>query len=69
MLFRKRVPRCCAHCAHAGKINEHEMICRKKGVVAAADQCHSFRYDPLKRIPARPKPQNFDRFKDQDFTL
>lgn len=69
MLFRKKMTRYCAYCIHAGKINEHEMICRKKGVVAAADQCRSFRYDPLKRIPARPKPQTFEKFKEQDFTL
>ena len=45
------------------------MICRRKGIVAAADQCRRFRYDPLKRVPARPKPQTFDRFHAGDFQL
>ena len=69
MLFRKKLPRHCAYCIHAGKMSDHEMICRKKGVVAAADQCRRFRYDPLKRIPVRPKPQRFDKLTQQDFTL
>ena len=69
MLFRKQVHHCCAHCVHAGRISEHEMVCRKRGIVAAADQCRSFRYDPLKRVPSRPKPQSFEKYREQDFTL
>lgn len=69
MLFRKKVPHCCAYCVHAGHIDDHQMICRRKGIVAAADQCRRFRYDPLKRVPARPKPQTFDRFHAGDFQL
>lgn len=69
MLFRKKMPRYCVYCVHAGKLSEHEMICRKKGVVAAADQCRRFQYDPLKRVPARPQPPRFDKFTSQDFTL
>lgn len=69
MLFRRKQPRCCAWCAHAGRIDDHQMICRRKGVVAAADQCRQFRYDPLKRVPARPKPQSFDKFREGDFQL
>ena len=69
MLFRKKLPHYCAYCVHAGRIDEHQMICQKKGVVAAADQCRRFRYDPLKRVPVRPKPQRFNRFREQDFQL
>ena len=34
---------------------EH-MICQKYGVVPVEHHCRKFRYDPLKRVPARPKP-------------
>ena len=69
MLFRKRVSHYCSYCIHAAKINDDEMICEKKGIVPAANQCSRFRYDPLKRVPARKKPQNFDRFQKEDFAL
>ena len=69
MVFRKKVPRYCAYCVHAGRIDEHQMVCRRKGIVAAADQCRHFRYDPLKRVPSRPKPQSFEKFRNQDFQL
>ena len=69
MLFRKKIKRCCAYCAHASKISDDEMVCQKKGIVSSYDQCRRFRYDPLKRIPSRPKPQVFDQFQEQDFVL
>ena len=55
MLFRKKIERYCAYCAFAGKISEDQMICQKCGVVPASHQCRRFRYDPLKRVPPRPK--------------
>ena len=69
MLFRKRMNRYCFYCVHAAKINEDEMVCEKKGIVPAANQCRHFRYDPLKRIPARKKPQSFGKFQESDFAL
>jgi len=69
MLFRKKIERRCAYCANAGKLSGEEMICRRHGIVAAADQCGHFRYDPLKRVPARPKPPAFRKYKDSDFSL
>lgn len=69
MLFRKKIARYCYYCKFAGKISDDEMICSKKGITPAVFQCRHFRYDPLKRIPARKKPQTFEKFNIQDFKL
>jgi len=69
MLFRKKVEHRCAYCANAGRISEEQMICRRKGIVASADRCGHFRYDPLKRVPSRPKPPAFRKYDDADFSL
>ena len=69
MLFRKKMERYCAHCIYGGKIDDDTMICKKCGIVPAAHHCRRFRYDPLKRVPPQQAPQNFDKFKDADFSL
>ena len=69
MVFRKKISHYCAYCAHAGRIDEHQLICSKKGIVAAADQCFRFRYDPLKRVPPRPVKLNTDQLREEDFSL
>ncbi len=69
MLFRKKIDRYCAHCAFAGKVNEEQMICQKCGIVPAGHHCRRFRYDPLKRVPAKPKAQDFSQYNDKDFSL
>ena len=69
MLFRKKIERYCAYCSFAGKIDEETMICQKCGVVPAMHQCRRFRYDPLKRVPPKAKPEDFSRFDKKDFSL
>lgn len=69
MLFRKNIERACSYCAHGGKVDEDTVLCRKKGFVAACSGCRRFRYDPLKRIPRRQRPQDFSRYDDREFTL
>jgi len=47
----------CALCEHAVPlITEDEVLCRKRGVVAADYCCKKFRYDLLKRKPSRRLP-------------
>jgi len=69
MLFRKKIQRLCAHCAFGGKIDDDTVICQKCGVVPAEHQCRRFRYDPLKRVPPQPMPQNFEKYNESDFSL
>lgn len=69
MLFRKKIQRSCSYCARGGKVDESTVLCVKKGFVEACSSCRHFQYDPLRRVPARPKPQNFERFSDEEFKL
>ena len=55
MLFRRKIERACAYCARAVKIDEDTMACRRKGLVPADGSCHRFKYDPIKRVPERPR--------------
>ncbi len=69
MLFRKKIEPHCAYCARAGKVDEEQMICPKKGLVPAGESCRRFRYDPFKRVPPRPKPRDLEAFRPEDFQL
>lgn len=69
MLFSKNMEPRCAYCAHGAQMNESSILCKKKGVVSPGDQCRSFQYDPLKRVPPKPVSLDFSQFKDEDFSL
>lgn len=69
MLFRKKIDRYCTYCKFAGKINEDQVICQKYGIVPASHKCRRFRYDPLKRIPARSASLDFERYEEKDYSL
>lgn len=69
MLFRKKIDRSCSYCAHSGKVDDRTVLCSKKGFVSSCHHCRKFRYDPLKRVPARMKAQDFSKYKDEDFSL
>ena len=69
MLFRKKIDPRCAYCAKGTRLSDEEVACVKCGIVAAEHHCGAFRYDPLKRTPARRKPPEFQQFLDTDFTL
>ncbi|MGM9651387.1 MAG: hypothetical protein ACI3VX_05575 [Faecousia sp.] len=69
MLFRKHVAKFCAYCAHAGKVDDEQMLCRKYGFVSCGHKCRHFRYDPLKRTPPRLSAKDFSQFDEQDFSF
>lgn len=69
MLYRKNIKPLCAYCIRAGQVDDVKMICPKRGIVSAEGNCRRFRYDPLKRVPSRPKPKTMDEFKPEDFQL
>ena len=69
MLFQKKIEPRCAYCQRGTQLDEEKILCAKKGVVDRGGSCRAFRYDPLKRVPSRPKPQSFEKFRDQDFQL
>ena len=69
MLFRKKMPRSCLYCLHGTKLNEEEVLCVKRGVMAINAQCRKFSYDPCKRIPSRAKALDFSKYDREDYSL
>lgn len=69
MLFRKKIEKACFYCAHSAKIDEESCLCVRKGIVESCAHCRKFKYEPLKRIPARRKATDFSEFDSADFSL
>ena len=69
MLFRKDIDPRCAYCARGSRISDDKVACVKRGIVLPEDRCSAFKYDPLKRVPARMKPKDFSKMDDFDFSL
>lgn len=69
MLFRKKIERSCSYCLYGTKLEDDQILCSKKGIRSASAGCRKFKYDPCKRIPAKPKAMDFSRYEDQDYTL
>lgn len=69
MLFRKKIEPSCNYCTRSAKLNDGLILCSKKGVVPADGKCISFRYDPFKRIPPKPKALDFSKYNKEDFSL
>ena len=68
-LFRKNIEPRCAYCQKGSQINDTEVACVKKGIVAAEYHCRAFRYEPLKRVPPRPVKLAGAGLTDADFSL
>ena len=69
MLFRKEIERDCAYCVYGTPIDGDKILCIKKGVVAADKPCWKFKYDPTKRVPAKAKALDFQKYEDEDYSL
>ena len=59
MLFTKKIDPLCAYCQRGNPIAPDTILCKKRGVTRPDSACPAFRYDPLKRIPPRPKMPDF----------
>lgn len=69
MLFRKRIEKSCAYCAHSASIDDGQVLCTKRGVVPVDGKCRKFTYAPCKRIPKKPKAFDFRKYDQEDFSL
>lgn len=69
MLFRKKIKRSCAYCAHATKVSYDQLLCTKCGIVSVMYACRKFKYDPCKRVPTRAKALNFKKYDNEDYSL
>ena len=66
--FNKKLPKKCEYCIYGkGSSYSDEILCLKKGVTNANDSCKKYKYDPLKRVPKRPKLA--DNYKSEDFEI
>jgi len=68
-LFQKRIEPRCAYCTRGQMLNADEIVCPKKGIMSPGSSCHSFKYDPLKRVPPRPAKLAGAGLTDADFSL
>ncbi len=59
MKNKNDIEKYCKFCEKAVTLSDPDtMLCRKNGVVSAADSCRKFTYDPLKREPKiKPAPK------------
>lgn len=69
MLFRKKMEQSCDYCIHGTPMADGQMLCTKRGVVTGETACRRFRYDPFKRIPPKPRPLDFQKYQEEDFSL
>ena len=69
MLFRKKIERSCAYCANGARLGGGQILCAKQGLKPVDDQCRTFKYDPCKRIPPKPKAVDFSKYDNEDFSL
>ena len=69
MLFRKKIERSCAYCEYGARLDEEQVLCMKKGIVDPQGKCRKFSYDPCKRVPAKPKALDFEKYNEEDYTL
>lgn len=65
---KKDITPACKLCAH-GIISPDgdSVLCIKTGIRQLDSSCHSFKYDPLKRVPR--KPNRVGEFSEEDFQL
>ena len=68
-LFQKKIEPRCVYCTYSRTLGEDQVVCPKKGVMAAGSHCRAFRYDPLKRVPPRPVALETAELKQEDFSL
>lgn len=69
MLFRKKIDKSCLYCRYGTRLDDNMMLCAKKGIVAICGDCRKFRYDPFRRVPAKPKALDFSKYDGDDFSL
>ena len=69
MIFRKKIQKSCSYCAFGTKIGDDDVLCTKRGFVPAYKSCRKFTYDPCKRVPAKAKAIDFDKYSSEDFQL
>jgi len=68
-LFKKDMEPSCLYCANGVRVTEELIACEKWGMMDITESCRHFAYDPLKRVPARPKKVSAGNLNAEDFKL
>ncbi len=68
IIDKRKYPKKCSNCFFGRTpLDNQSVLCEKKGEVNPDGKCRHYKYDPLKRIPAKPI---FDSdFKPEDFEI
>ena len=67
-LFRKSIDPRCMYCSRGRPMGRGQVGCVYHGVVKEHHHCRRFRYDPLRRVPAKPAKLGRN-YTDKDFEL
>ena len=68
-LFQDKIDPRCVYCARGIPLEEDKVLCSKRGIVDPGGACRRFQYDPLKRVPPKPRRLDTSRLRDEDFKL
>ncbi|MFV0401337.1 MAG: hypothetical protein ACK5LX_12065 [Oscillospiraceae bacterium] len=68
-LFGNNITPACKYCEHTLRVlaKNNQVLCGKYGVVRTDHKCRHFVYDPLWRVP--PKPRAMQTFTGTEFSL
>lgn len=69
MLFRKKIEKSCGYCRYGTTLEDGLALCIKRGVVSTTHKCRKFAYDPIKRVPVKPKALDFEKYSEEDYSL
>lgn len=68
LIDKKKYPKKCANCFYGRTpLDKASVLCEKKGIVDPESKCRHYKYDPLKRIPAKLVVNT--EFNEEDFKL
>lgn len=53
MLFRKKIDPSCVYCIHGARMEDHSILCSKRGLKTEDDSCAGFATTPASGFPSR----------------
>lgn len=68
-LFREKVEPACCYCTYGFEIGVYINCTKKKKLMECDGKCRRFQYDPLKRVPSKPKALDFSKYEEYDYSL
>ena len=69
MLFDINIEPGCKYCCYGTALDDDEIICIKRGVMAGHGSCSAFRYEPTKRVPEALPNLDDSELSEDDFSI